>query len=434
VELAISTEAEDEGSHAVFFNRGVAGSQAYVRKFGNVSPDKVGQSAYDWLSRGLVEAMVGFIRQADGSSWSLRASVYEFTYIPVLEEFRAAIDRGVDVRIIYDNKAKGPGEANREALRKAKIDSKFVIPRNANPSYISHNKFILLLKNDKPVEVWTGSTNITDGGIFGHSNVGHIIRDQGVAAAYLDYWNMLSQDPPAIKLRTWCDNNNPVPGGSLANQFMQPIFSCRGSLTALEWYAEKMDSATSSVFFTAAFGINKVFQDVLKEDKPYLRFILLDKPGKGLDIIRGDPDNRVSIGGVLDENAMDKWLNSRWKEEKLTGLNKHVQYIHTKYMLVDPLSDDPIVITGSGNFSENSIINNDENMVVIRGNGRVADMYLGEFMRLYDHFRFRGTPLGAMATSRKGKMPSLYLAPDDSWTNQYFQAGHPKQKERLLFS
>jgi phosphatidylserine/phosphatidylglycerophosphate/cardiolipin synthase-like enzyme len=434
VELTISTEAEDEGSHAVFFNRGVAGSQAYVRKFGNLPPDKVGQPAFDWLSRGLVEAMVGFIRQAKGNGWRLRASVYEFTYIPILEEFKAAIDRGVDVRIIYDNKTEGPGEANRKALRKARIGSKFVIPRNANPSYISHNKFILLLKNNKPVQVWTGSTNVTDGGIFGHSNVGHIIRDEGVAAAYLDYWNMLSQDPQATKLRAWCESNNPMPKGRLANQFMRPIFSCRGSIEALEWYAEKMDSAKSSVFLTAAFGINKLFQDVLKEDKPYLRFILLDKPGEGLDIIRGDPDNLISVGGVLNENALDEWLNSRWKEEKLTGLNKHVQYIHTKYMLLDPLGDDPIVITGSANFSKNSTINNDENMVIICGNKRVADMYLGEFMRLYDHFRFRGTPLGAMAKRRKGKMPSLYLAPDDSWTNQYFQAGHPKQKQRLLFS
>jgi phosphatidylserine/phosphatidylglycerophosphate/cardiolipin synthase-like enzyme len=435
LELTVSTEAEDEGVHAVFFNRGVAGSQAYARKFGNLPPNEVEENkAFEWLSRGLLEGMLNFIRQAKNSDWSLRASVYEFTYTPVLEEFKAAIDRGVDVRIIYDNRTESLGAANTEALSQAKIDSRYVIPRSVNPSYISHNKFILLLENNKPVQVWTGSTNITSGGIFGHSNVGHIIRDQEVAAAYLAYWNMLSQDPPATKLRTWCDSNNPLPGDRPTNQFMQPIFSCRGSLSALQWYAEKMDSAKSGVFLTAAFGINKLFQEVLQEDKPYLRFILLDKPGKGLDIIRGDPDNRVSIGGVLDENVLDQWLRSRWKEEKLTGLNKHVQYIHTKYMLVDPLGDDPIVITGSANFSTNSTVNNDENMVVIGGNGRVADIYLGEFMRLYDHFRFRGTQLGAKARGRKGKEPSLYLTPDDSWTNAHFQAGHPKQKQRLLFS
>ena len=50
--------------------------------------------------------------------------------------------------------------------------------------------------------------------------------------------------------------------------------------------------------------------------------------------------------------------------ETLTGLNDHVNYLHTKYMLVDPLSDDPVVISGSANFSNASSVDNDENMLV----------------------------------------------------------------------
>lgn len=433
VSLTISTEDEDDGIHAVYFNRAVAGSQAYARKFGNLPPDVVGSPAVKWLSRGLLEAMIKFIRQARGKGWGLRASVYEFTYIPVLEELRAAIKRGVDVHIIFDNKRRGPGEANRQALKQVGIAPAYLTPRTANPSYISHNKFIILLKNNKPVQVWTGSTNITESGILGHSNVGHIIRDEKLAAAYLDYWNILKYDPTARKLRSWCDRNSPLPRGKTAKRYMQPIFSCRGSLEALLWYAQKMDSAQRSVFLTAAFGINELFKNILRKDKPYLRFILLDKPNKGLDIIEGDKDNRISIGGVLDDNKLEEWLSERWEQEKLTGLNQHVKYIHTKYMLLDPLSDDPMVITGSANFSTASTKQNDENMVIIRGNKRVADMYLGEFMRLYDHFRFRGTPIGAKAESRKGKKPLLYLIPDDSWTDVYFREGHPKQKRRLLF-
>lgn len=57
-------------------------------------------------------------------------------------------------------------------------------------------------------------------------------------------------------------------------------------------------------------------------------------------------------------------------------------------MLVDPLSDNPIVIAGSANFSDASTIQNDENMVIIRQNKRVADIYFGEFMRLFSHFSF----------------------------------------------
>ena len=54
-------------------------------------------------------------------------------------------------------------------------------------------------------------------------------------------------------------------------------------------------------------------------------------------------------------------------------------------MLVDPLGDDPLVVTGSANFSQPSQRINDENMLVIRGDTRVADIYFGEFMRIFDH-------------------------------------------------
>jgi phosphatidylserine/phosphatidylglycerophosphate/cardiolipin synthase-like enzyme len=434
VSVAISTEDDKRGEHSVFFNCGIAGSQAYARKFGDLLPDQVGAPAFKWLSRGLEEALLEFIRQAGGMGWSLYASVYEFDYIPVLEEFKKAIDRGVDVRIIFDNKEKGPGTENRTAMERAGIDQeRFAIPRNANPSYISHNKFILLLKDGKPLQVWTGSTNITKGGIYGHSNVGHVIRIEEVADAYYLYWKMICGDPEAKELRPFDDKISPLPPDDAPGIYIYPVFSPRSSLEALEWYAEKMEAAKTSIFLTAAFGINERFQSVLEKDKPYLRYVLLDRPGKGLDIIKRDQDNMITVGRILDSNTLEQWLNDKWKEEKLTGLNKHVQYIHTKYMLIDPLGDDPMLITGSANFSKNSTMNNDENMVIIRGDKYVMDMYLGEFMRIFDHFRFRSKIEGLRTRYIKGTGPSLNLAPDDSWTKEYFTPGRPKEKQKLLF-
>ena len=56
----------------VYFNRGVAGSQAYARKFHNQPPDKVpNRAAFIWLSRGLEEAMLAYIGQAKGESYGL---------------------------------------------------------------------------------------------------------------------------------------------------------------------------------------------------------------------------------------------------------------------------------------------------------------------------------------------------------------------------
>src|SRR5437867_281992 len=253
-DVEVTTENESENMHAIYFNRGAAASQAYARKFENKRPDEVpDRAAYTWLSRGLEEALIAFIRQAKDSHWALRAAVYEFNYDRVLAEFKQAIDRGVDVQIVYDFKrgALKPGPKNLQAIRDAGLEA-VAIPRAANNSYIAHNKFIVLLRDGKPVEVWTGSTNVTEGGIFGHSNVGHLVRDPAVAKAFLEYWKTLSDDPKAPQLREWTDENTPLPQPRSRSR-MTPIFSPRSSTEALEFYARLMDSAQSSVFFTAAF-------------------------------------------------------------------------------------------------------------------------------------------------------------------------------------
>jgi hypothetical protein len=91
VEFDVSTESEEDDLHAVFFNRGVAGSQRYAIRFKNKKPSEAGPEAYQWLSRGLEEGMSKFIRQADEPTKGLRGAVYEFTYHPIVHEFRAAL-------------------------------------------------------------------------------------------------------------------------------------------------------------------------------------------------------------------------------------------------------------------------------------------------------------------------------------------------------
>ena len=164
----VATESEDEGTHAVFFNRGVIGSQAYASKFHNLDPrkEKPDGPAHGWLSRGLEEAMKAFILRAKGKGFGLRAAVYEFNWRPVLETFRSAGKSGADVRIIYDNRKGGPGAATKKAITEAKLKDGVTLKERKTETFIAHNKFIVLLKNDKPIEVWTGSTNITESGIL----------------------------------------------------------------------------------------------------------------------------------------------------------------------------------------------------------------------------------------------------------------------------
>jgi phosphatidylserine/phosphatidylglycerophosphate/cardiolipin synthase-like enzyme len=444
VDVDVKTESEAGDVHDVFFNRGVAGSQAYSRKFtpkGQTKPPapaEAGPAAYAWLSRGLFEGMRAFIEQASGPKFGLRAALYEFTYGPTLTALAVAAAKGADVQVIFDsvdNATKNkpipyPREANKAAIAAAKLGN--CQPRTKTK--IAHNKFVVLLENGKPTAVWTGSTNVTEGAYYGQWNVGHLVRDPALAARYLDFWNELHRDPEPKAARDWDGKKTAVPKEPHG---LDLLFSPRHGLEALTWYAKLMDEAKESVFLTAAFGVSKELTKVFEEDKPYLRYLLLDKRKGEVQLIARNPSNRVVAGGYLGPKD-SRFAN--WMEEALTGLNDYVQYVHTKIMLLDPLGDDPIVISGSANFSEPSTTSNDENMLVIRGDTRVADIYLGEFMRLFTHFRFRAktkTPKEEPAPGPTNPTPrsttKLYLRDDDSWARRFFVKDSPRQKERLLF-
>ena len=108
--------------------------------------------------------------------------------------------------------------------------------------------------------------------------------------------------------------------------------------------------------------------------------------------------------------------------------------MHTKYLLIDPLSDDPLICTGSANFSENSLTSNDENMILIRGTTRVADIYMTEFDRLFRHFYFRDVANEVAMKRKKGEKPEkVFLDENDKWTDSYFFPGGFKTRRREMF-
>jgi phosphatidylserine/phosphatidylglycerophosphate/cardiolipin synthase-like enzyme len=147
--------------------------------------------------------------------------------------------------------------------------------------------------------------------------------------------------------------------------------------------------------------------------------------------IRGLPNVVVAIGNNIPLNGFDTWLEER---EQLPDF-AHVRYVHTKYMLVDPLGRNPIVITGSANFSEASTHTNDENMLVIRDDLRVADIYVGEFMRMYSHYAFREAVGRAVAAGEDPEkwQPSA-LIEDDTWQTDYFTANSQRLLRRQYFA
>lgn len=435
--IKITTESPQGGNHDVYFNRGTAASQEYVRRFGDLPPDKVvpQSSAYEWLSRGLYEALIDYITSCVPGRHSLRIAAYEFAYVPFLEILKATADRGIDIQVVFDERKDEPGIKNRKAVDEVGIAG-FCTPRKKGRSAISHNKFLVKLDNGAPVAVWTGGTNFSEGGIFGHSNVAHVIEDAQVAGSYLQYWIALHDDPENGVIKAKTEQISPLPAIPLPVG-TSVIFSPRTNLTALDLYSKLAMNARDGLLMTFAFGMNKIFQDVYQNSRAPFRLALLEKATRSfakkdgekkkaeerqIQILRDMPENVFSIGNFIKTNEFDGWL-----KEKLTGFNKNVNFIHNKFMLIDPLGNDPIVIAGSANFSEASTNANDENMVIVRGNKRVADIYLGEFMRLFKHFSFRES-----LNFRKPTDPPKPLRTDDWWRESF--GNTPESSRRKFFA
>lgn len=423
IAVRIQTEKERGTTHHVHFNRGAAASQEYVRLFGDKRPADVGPAAYKWLSRGAAEAISEFIGRATGAGLGLRVGAYEFTDDTVLKALGAARDRGADVQVRYHAVDDEQKIANEKAIQDHGLED-ICQPRHAVGLALSHNKVIILTKAGAAQAVLTGSTNFSDGGIYGHSNVVHICEDNDVAKQYLWLWDELAKniakkdDAPVLAGKT------PLPADPLAKQ-ITPIFSPRPDYAALDWYADQAKNAQNALFMTFAFGMNARFQTAYQTGTAPLRYALMEamsgptrtkaqKEANEAAIIalRKMKENKFAIGAHIGTGAFHHWLI-----EKLSGLNVHVRYLHTKYMLVDPLGANPLVISGSANFSEASTKDNDENMLIIRGNPRVADIYLGEFMRLYRHFAFRDW---LMRHPGKTEVEPSFLDEKDQWWQPYF--------------
>jgi len=423
VTVDIRTESEHGRTHHVHFNRGAAASQEYTRRFGDKRPEQVGPAAFTWLSRGAAESIADFIGRAVGPGWGLRVGAYEFTDDKVLTALGAARDRGADVQVLYHAENDPQKISNQKAIENFALQN-ICQPRNAQGLTLSHNKTIVLTKAGAAQAVLTGSTNFSAGGIYGHSNVVHVCEGDDVAAQYLWLWNELKKNTPKSADAGVLVGKTPLPGDPLAKQ-ITPIFSPRDSLEALDWYAQQAKGANDALFMTFAFGMNARFQDAYRTGNAKLRYALMETmsgPTKtkeqrlaneaAIIELRKMKENKFAIGSRLGKGAFNHWL-----KEQLSGLNVHVRYLHTKYMLVDPLGANPLVVSGSANFSEASTTDNDENMLIIRGNSRVADIYLGEFMRMYRHFAFRDW---LTQHPEADEVQVSHLDETDQWWKRYF--------------
>ncbi|HEY0429550.1 MAG TPA: phospholipase D-like domain-containing protein [Pyrinomonadaceae bacterium] len=450
VEIEITTEDPNNQETAVFFNRAAAASIAFNREFPDVkdvsdSSDEAAR-ARKWLSNGLEEAVLAFLNKAEKGD-ALHAAIYEFQKPSLLKGIKDAAERGVSVEVVYHHRRKNDKDTtavkNDAAVKAAGLDDaalasenlpSVVKPRSANPqSAIMHNKFVVLLKNDgtKPVPtaVWTGSTNWTDGGIYGQLNVGHAIYDAEVAGLYEGYFQMLHNDDDASTLKHALGNLTPISLLIPSEHKVMPIFSPQEDATMLHLYAKVCEGA-KMLLVSAPFALSPIILGTLVEKSDdVLRFMLLDKIGSlghEVNIIEGDPDDSIAVATTISSPLHD--FQGKLLEGKESFHHAGI-HIHSKIIMVDPFGSDPIIVTGSANFSNNSTEINDSNSLILRGFTSVTDIYATDFMRMFEHYHFRANEAKAQDKSKP-----LDLVEDDSWSDEYYVVGSTEEKDRRMFA
>ncbi|QXI08721.1 phospholipase [Pseudomonas tensinigenes] len=431
LQLTITSDDGQPSNQSVMFNRAVAASQAFQRKFPELDalisankhmpieawPDAPRQ----WLENGLLARLLGFIERAVDDQWALDIAIYEYQLQAIVDAVNAAFARGVQVRVLYharpDDEDTAINEASLAALPSAS-------KRGRVTHNIFHNKFMVLSRvgvsgEQQPEAVLCGSTNFTANGVYRQANVVHVLDDESVAASYLQTFEQIWVQPDDLgATRDWVSEHNPI-------NPQQPLFagfSPRTGGADLREFVEIIGAAKKDVLFVTAFSLPDAILNALlgQPHDDILRYGLQNTASR-ITGFHADRSAEFAATALLN-TGLEGWLRENMKGQKGNLL------VHTKAVVTDFTTDTPTIISGSHNLSVSASNGNDENYLIIRGDTDLADRYGLELLRFYEHYRFR---YFAKKLALKQVSP---LAPDDSWTNDYYIEGDLRQLSRLRFA
>ncbi len=302
--------------------------------FTNPQPDYDGRT----LEGTVAEAL---IRHIDQAQTSIDAAVFEIDLTAVADALLQAQDRGVTVRIVTD--VEHGLEANPRLF--ARLDAAGIPLRGLGYGALMHNKYWVFDGHT----VWTGSTNVTENGIFANNNNTLVLSLPLVAGWYEQDFARLwrASAPPTVVER----GQEIMLGGLGVAVLFAPQDAIAPRLVAL------VEEAQQSVE-VMAFSFT------------------LD--GLGTAVAQ-----RAAAG--VEVRAIFETRGSQTPFSELTRLycagldarqDGNPAAFHHKVLIIDGET----VVTGSLNFSENATQRNYENVVIVRS-AEIATLYQAEFAR-----------------------------------------------------
>jgi phosphatidylserine/phosphatidylglycerophosphate/cardiolipin synthase-like enzyme len=426
-------------SVTAIFNRGLISTQHVSNALkGKVSSTSLraaikapGNRLREDLAGDILETLTGFVARAK-TTGSIYAALYELTDVELVHSL-VGIGRKLNIvlaNIVGKPKPGGSEEVAGEndfSEAKLKESAAALLYRKPPSSHIVHNKFLIYVDaSGTPQAVLTGSCNWTDTGMCAQTNNSIVIKDKQVAARYMAYWKKLRADEMAHEagspfqdapLRTFNGKGKSLnldkgtdDASALTSYFSPNTPKQRRKGKQAEAFPadmkelnERVMAAKNAVLFLAFIpgtpSITEFAAAAQKANKDlFVRGCVTspDAAGNFYYDLKGTSPPKKQKGvknqpapqdaRVISANALDKTVPKGWQKELLKA---GFAITHDKIVVIDPFADDCVVVTGSHNLGYQASYNNDENLLIIEGNKKLAMAYATHVLDVYDHFSWR---------------------------------------------
>jgi len=289
------------------------------------------------------------IEKINAAQTSIHIVSFEFDLTPVAEALIAAHQRGVDVRWVTDDENgieadEEPGHGQFAMLEDAGIEV-----RADTRSALMHNKFWLF---DGKI-AWTGSTNVTESGIFQQNNNVIVIHSPEVTAMYEREFQEMWDGEFGPRSPSTADMQSAVVNGMPVQVYFSPEDEVLNRIIPI------VSGAQSNIRFMA-FSFT---------DYP-LAEAMINRAAAG-----------VNVAGVYEKVGSETEgaeLRTFYCAKVPVRQDGNPRFLHHKLIIVD----NRYVISGSFNFSSNATENNDENVIIV-DNPEIANLYMQEFDRVW---------------------------------------------------